>query len=387
MAGPTTRFRHSRGVRMLAALLASGLLAAPGVHAQSVEPLSAQIRLFDVATARNAYPDECGGRLDRLYIAEGLDLGIQVQFNHELSDAEQQQVQWTVSDAASPSSGDFVGQPNPATVTTTLTTGDSDARDVEATVNVMYQGADIATPARMRVITDREYDAAYASLAGYAAVGGRPRSQLPLTTDLLARFLGQPSGSAAVGTPTLATYPLNICDPRLTHRAGADWGAETVADVPLVHFTADQPVSTSVAEGVVQALVAQHAAAIQTYFEQNPAATTLSVKYPYSGNLTLNRPLDAALSLHGVDFDGSLTATVDAPGDPRGGARGPLTARAVQVQGTVTDLYDFALQATGGAALPASEAAKVEIASVKHDGGKIFVVSFDLDNTFDTLAL
>ena len=58
----------------------------------------------------------------------------------------------------------------------------------------------------------------------------------------------------------------------------------------------------------------------------------------------------------------------------------------MQIQGTVADLYDFALEATGAGAFPASEAAKVEIASVKYDDvGKVFVVSFDLDSTIDAL--
>lgn len=373
---------RSRWARAVVAALALGVLAAPTVRAQSDEPLSAEIRISESSTAHNAYPDDCDGRLDRLFVADGLDLAIQVQFNRELTDAESEQVQWLVSDAASPNSGDFVGQPNPALITTTLAAGEQ-ARDVEATVHVVYQGTDIATPAPMRVVTDREYDAAYASLAGYTAVGGRPRGQLPLTTDLLSRFLGEPTAAPAVGTPTVSTYALDICNPRLTQRAGATWGADTVTDVPLVHYAADQPVAGIVAEGTARALLAQHAAAIRQYFAENPAATTLSVAYPYSGDLALNTPLDAALSLHGVAFDGSLTATIDAPT----ASRGTLAAHGIQVQGTVSDLYDFALEATGAAALPAAQAAMLEIASVKHDAvGKVFVVSFDLDTALDALS-
>jgi hypothetical protein len=362
------------------AALALGVLAAPSAHAQSDVPLSAEIRIFESTTAHNAYPDDCDGRLDRLFVAEGLDLTIQVQFNRELSEAESQQVHWVVSDAASPDSGDFVGQPNPAAVTTALAAGEQ-AGDVEATVRVVYQGTDIATPAPMRVVTEGEYDAAYASLGRYTAVGGRPRGQLPLTTDLLARFLGEPPTAAGVGTPSVGTYALDICDPRLTQRAGATWGTQTVTDVPLVHYAADQPAAGIVAEGAAGALLAQHAAAIRQYFAENPGAATLTVSYPYSGNLTLNSPLDAALSLHGVDFDGSLTATIDAPAE----SRGLLTAHAIQVQGTVSDLYDFALEAAGAAALPAAQAAMVEISSVKHDVGKVFVVAFDLDTPLDAL--
>ena len=39
-------------------------------------------------------------RLDRLYIAEGLELSIAVQFSRDLSDDEAKQVQWTVADDA-----------------------------------------------------------------------------------------------------------------------------------------------------------------------------------------------------------------------------------------------------------------------------------------------
>ena len=60
-------------------------------------------------------------RLDRLYIAEGLELSIAVQFSRDLSDDEAKQVQWTVADDAGVwSSGDFQGQSNPALVTTRL---------------------------------------------------------------------------------------------------------------------------------------------------------------------------------------------------------------------------------------------------------------------------
>ena len=318
-------------------------------------------------------------RLDRLFVAADLDLAIQVQFNRPPTDAESQQVQWRISDAAAPSSGDFRGQPNPAQVMTHLVT-DQRGNDVEATVHVTLDGVDIATPAPLRVISDAEYDRAHATLASYTAVGGRPRSQLPLTVDLLSRFLGETAD--AVGTPAVGTYQLDICDPRLTHRAGANWGSNTVTDVPLVEYAADQPAAGIVAEGAARALLADNADAIQQYFADNPGAATLSVNYPYAGNLTLNRPLDALFALHGVNFDGTLSATVDAPTEP-GGA---LTAHAVQIQGTVTDLYDFALEAAGAGAFPAAEAAKLEIASVKSDDvGKVFVVSFALDSTFDAL--
>jgi hypothetical protein len=82
-----------------------------------------------------------------------------------------------------------------------------------------------------------------------------------------------------------------------------------------------------------------------------------------------------------VTFDGTLSASVDAPTGPGGS----LTARQVQVEGTVTDLYDFDIGAGGAGALPATEAAKVEIASVKHDIGKVFVVTFDLEASIEAL--
>ena len=350
-----------------------------GAQASGTPPLSAEIRIFESTTPHNSYPDDCDMRLDRLFIAEDLDLAIQVQFNRPLTDDEAQQVQWSVSDAATPSSGDFAEQPDPAVVTTHLVT-DEHGNDVEATVHVTLNGTDIATPAPLRVISDAEYARAHTTLASYTAVGGRPRSQLPLTADLLSRFLGETAD--AMGSPSVSTYQLDICDPRLTHRAGANWGPNTVTDVPLVEYAADQPASIIVAEGAARALLADNEASIRQYFEDNPGAPSLSVNYPYTGNLTLNRPLDDLFALHGVNFDGTLSATVDAPT----GRRGVLTAHAVQIQGSVTDLYDFALQAGGAGAFPAAEAAKLEIASVKYDDvGKVFVVSFALDSTFDAL--
>ena len=83
----------------------------------------------------------------------------------------------------------------------------------------------------MRVVTNQEYDAALATLASFTDVGSRPRGQLPLTVDLLSRFLGQDGN--LVGTPSIAAEGLNICDPRLTQRAGANWGADTITDVPV----------------------------------------------------------------------------------------------------------------------------------------------------------
>ena len=343
--------------------------------------LTADLRIFESSTAHNSYPDDCDMRLDRLYIAEDLDLSIEVQFSRDLSDDESQQVQWLIAnDDEVWSLGDFSGQSNPALVTITLSPPRGDDR-TQAMVHVMYQGSDIAAPAPLRLITNEEYDAALASLASFTAVGGRPRSQLPLTVDLLARFLGE--DSTAVGVPSVGTSALNICDPRLTHRAGASWGADTVTDVPLVQYAADQPASTIIAEGAARALLDQNADEIRQFFADNPGAPTFAADYAYSGNLTLNRPLDAALSLHGVQFEGTLLASIDALVRPDG----MLDARNVQVAGVVSDLYDFNLEAGGAGALPAAEAAKVEIASVKHDIGKVFLVSFTLDATFDSLEV
>jgi hypothetical protein len=174
---------------------------------------------------------------------------------------------------------------------------------------------------------------------------------------------------------------LSICDPRLTQRAGADWGPDTVTDVPLVQYGSDQPAASIVAEGVAVALLSAHAPEIRQYFAETPDATSLPVDYTSSGNLTLDFPLDALFALHGVQFDGTLAASVAAPSDD--GA--PLTASNVQVNGTVADLYDFDVEATGAGAFSATQAAKVQIASVKHDVGKVFVVGFDLDNMIESL--
>jgi hypothetical protein len=318
-------------------------------------------------------------RLDRLYIAEELDLSIEVQFSRALSDDESQQVQWSISnDDAVWSTGDFEGQPNPALVTTTV----SPARigdPTQALVHILYQGADIASPAPLRVVTDDEYSTALTTLSGFTSVGGQ--RSLPLTVDLLSRFLGQDSTLA--GTPSIGTSQLDICDPRLTQRAGADWGADSVTDVPLVQYDADQPASGIVAEAAARALLLQHEDNIRQFFAVNPLAATYPAEVTYSGNLTLNRPLDAFLALHGVQFDGTLSATVDPPGGPAA----PLTARNIQIAGTLSDLYDFNLQDTGAGAFPASEAAKVQIASVKHDIGKVFIVDFTLLSAFDSMEV
>src|SRR5204863_6286202 len=119
--------------------------------------------------------------------------------------------------------------------------------------------------------------------------------------------------STAAGSPQVSTYPLNICDPRLSQRAGANWGTEIVTDVPLVHYASDQPAADSVAEGVAHALLAQREAEIREYFTSNPQEPAYSAAYTYTGNLTLDVPLDANLALHGVQFDGTLSADIDAP--------------------------------------------------------------------------
>jgi hypothetical protein len=358
--------------------LARRVHAAPATGTQATD-LTADLRIFEASTTHNSYPDGCDMRLDRLYMAEDLGLSIAVQFNRDLSDDERQQVEWSISnDDATWSSDDFSGQPNPALFTTTLSPP-ADGDRTQAMVHIQFQGVDITPPAPIRLVTNDEYNAALATLASFTAVGGRPGGQLPLSVDLLARFLGQ--DSAATGTPSVSSAPLNICDPRLTHRAGADWGTDVVTDVPLVHYAADQVASAIVAEGTANALLFQNADGIRQYFDDHPQASSYAAGYTSSGNLTLNRPVDALLALHGVQFDGTLSATIDAP--PRGETR--FTARDVRVKGTVSDLYDFDLGAGGAGAFPAAEAAKVEIASVKHDVGKVFLVSLTLDSRFDSL--
>jgi hypothetical protein len=244
-------------------------------------------------------------------------------------------------------------------------------------VRIVYQGVDLVPPAPVRVVTDDEYATAQATLAGFTAGGGD--RQLPLTVDLLSRFLGE--DSTAAGTPSIGQYQLDICDPRLTQRAGANWGADTVADVPLVQYGPDQAASSIVAEAAARALLKRYEDQIRQFFDDNPLAEFYAANYTYTGNLTLNRPLDAFLALHGVQFDGTLSGTVAPPTGPDA----PLAARQIQVTGTVSDLYDFDLQDTGAGAFPAAEAAKVEIASVKHDIGKVFVVAFTLDSAFDSI--
>jgi hypothetical protein len=346
---------------------------------QDETDLTAEVRIFETTTTHNRFPDDCDQRLERLYIAEEVTLGIEVQFSRELSDDEARLVQWQVTNgAANPASGDFAGLPNPALIMTMVAAGERSANRL-GDVRITYQGVDVATPAPLRVVSNQEYDAAFATLAAFTSFGNGSGDRLPLTADLLARFLGQDSTLA--GTPAVGTTQLDICDPRLTHRAGANWGNDTVTDVPLVQYDADQPASTVVAEATARALLALHAEDISQFFVENPGASTYDVDFQYTGNLTLTRPADAGLALHGVQFDGTVGASVEAPAR-RGAA---LTARQVQVAGTVGDLYDFNIEASGAGAFPATEAAKVEIASVKHDVGKVFVVSLTLDASFDEL--
>src|SRR4051812_33606569 len=100
-----------------------GLLAAAFAAASFRTPadLSAEVRIFESSTPHNAFPDECDARLDRLFIAEDLELSIQVTFSRDLSDDESHQVTWQLTGSSGVlAKGDFGGQPNPALVTTTL---------------------------------------------------------------------------------------------------------------------------------------------------------------------------------------------------------------------------------------------------------------------------
>jgi hypothetical protein len=346
---------------------------------QSAPPqpdLSAQVLVYETTTSHNSFPDFCDQRLPSLYIAQDLEMAIEVQFSRALTDQESQQVQWEVDAGdAQPVTGNFADQANPALITTPVTGA---ARTAQ--VRVTFQGADLAPPAPVRVITNAEFDAAAAGLDAFTDRSERASTRLPLTVDLLARFLGQDSTDA--GTPSVAAAQLDICDPRLTQRAGADWGSETVTNVPLVHYAADQPAADTVARGVAFAMLGEHAAEIRDYFASNPGSDTHQFDFAQDGNLTLNYPLDALLALHGVQFAGAWSATVEAPRTPRA----PLHASDVHVSGTVSDLYDFNLEDTGAGAGPAAEAAKVEIASVKHvHVGKVFLVSFDVDQTLPSV--
>ena len=86
---------------------------------------------------------------------------IAVQFNRDLSDAEREQVQWEVTNgAAVPSSGDFVEHANPTRITTSVTADRRSERGDDTVVRVTYQGADLAQPLPLRVISNAEYDAA-----------------------------------------------------------------------------------------------------------------------------------------------------------------------------------------------------------------------------------
>jgi hypothetical protein len=368
----------TRVARFIApALLPLALLA---TGARQVPPdLTADVRIYESAITHNSYPDECDMRLQRLYVAEDSEVSIEVQFSRDLSDEESQAVQWEVSDgAAQPPSGDFSGQSNPALVTTTLT-APADSHTGESLVHVTYEGVDLVPPLPVRVISNAEYDAAY-SLLTVSPDRADSADRLPLTSDLLARFLGE--DSTAAGVPSVGTEPLNICDPRLTHRAGADWGSETVTDVPLVHYGPDQPAAEVVARGVAAALLRDNESSVRQYFASNPGERSHRFDFSHDGNLTLNYPLDALLALHGVQFAGTVSAIVAAPDQ----ARSPLQATDVHVTGTVGDVYDFNLEASGIGAAAAHAAAKIEIGSSKHQIGKVFLVSFTLDNTLPSLV-
>ncbi|HEY1296051.1 MAG TPA: hypothetical protein VGJ60_23480, partial [Chloroflexota bacterium] len=83
-----------RRVLLLAATVAAIMFASarsPDAHARDVAQttdLTADLRVFESSTAHNSYPDDCDNRLDRLYIAEDLDVSIEVSFSRALSDEE-----------------------------------------------------------------------------------------------------------------------------------------------------------------------------------------------------------------------------------------------------------------------------------------------------------
>src|SRR5262245_20308643 len=108
-------------LRLVVATILSSILAVPLPARAQSEPLSAVVRIYETTTSHSSFPDECDGRLDRLYIAEDLEMGIAVQFNRPPTEDEAPRLTWEVSNgAAEPGAGDFVGQPNPALITTTM---------------------------------------------------------------------------------------------------------------------------------------------------------------------------------------------------------------------------------------------------------------------------
>jgi len=164
------------------------MLVTLGAQTPPPEDLSAAVRISELTTSHNSFPDDCGMRLQRLYIAEDLQMLIQVQFSRQLTDDESHEVQWEVTGgAAEPASGDFADLPNPASITTLVKAPSSDN---EVVMRLTYDGTDLVDPLPIRVVTDADYNAAYAALNGYVNRTARGGSELPLTSDLLARFLG-----------------------------------------------------------------------------------------------------------------------------------------------------------------------------------------------------
>jgi len=70
--------------------------------------LTAEVRVYETTTTHNSFPDYCDQRLQQLYIAEDLDMAIEVQFSRALTDEESLLVQWEVDTGdAQPVTGDF----------------------------------------------------------------------------------------------------------------------------------------------------------------------------------------------------------------------------------------------------------------------------------------
>ena len=61
-----------------------------------------------------------------------------------------------------------------------------------------------------------------------------------------------------------------------------------------MEYAPDQPAAEIVAEAAGRALLAQHEDDIRQFFDVNPQAQTYPADFTYSGNLTLNRPLEPA---------------------------------------------------------------------------------------------
>jgi uncharacterized repeat protein (TIGR01451 family) len=335
---------------------------------------TAAIKISEAANKFNTLPDTCA-RLRSIFVGQGAKLLLEVRFPFALTEPEKSQIQWDVTgSAATPSTGTLAGQPTIAQVAVTSGNPPSGGGGVTVSYNgklLPMTGVNPSQPDSIRVVTD----AARASALSLLTAGtNSTASFLPLAADLLSRFLAVPIRTAT-GVPSIRSRAVDICEPELTHRAGANWGPNRSTTIPLVSYASGSRASRIVADGVAGAVLALKRNEIQAYMAAHRGEARHTFPFTSAGNLSLEYSPDVYAAVHGATFTGSVTARIDRVGTQ-------LRADRVEVQGTVVDLYDFDINALP----PAPPAAKVQISSVGKPAGHIFWDQFQLAHTLTSLG-